>query len=113
VAGVILTAVGLEQAALHPDEPLGLSYRTMLFGGIAFFVGGIAIAIYRAFGVIARERLVGLTILGVIVFGADDLHSVWLIVILVLVGLVGLGIEHVRIEVRPSGDRPAVHHTHD
>jgi len=113
VAGVILIAVGLEQAALHPAEPLGSSYRTMLFGGIAFFVGGIAAAIYRAFGVVPRERLAGLVVLGLVVFAADDLHGVWLIVIIDLVCIAGLVIEHLRIEVRPSDDRPTVHHSHD
>ncbi len=113
VAGVILIAVGLEEAALHPDESLPYAYRMMLLGGIGLFIGGISIAVYRAFGVIAKERLAALGVLAIILFAADDLHSVWLIVLINVLGLAGLTAEHFRVEVRPSADRPAVHHSHD
>lgn len=113
VAGVILVAVGLEEAALHPDTPLGLPFRIMLFAGIALFVGGVAVGIHRAFGVIAKERVIGVAGLAVLLSVTSELPAIWLIVIIDVVGIAGLVIEHVRIEIRPTNGSPAVHHEHD
>lgn len=113
VAGVILVAVGLEEAALHPDTPLGLPFRIMLFAGIALFVGGVAAGIHRAFGVIAKERVIGVAGLAVLLSVTSELPAIWLIVIIDVVGIAGLVIEHVRIEIRPTNRSPAVHHEHD
>lgn len=44
---------------------------------------------------------------------ADDLHSVWLIVVIDVLAVAGLIAEHLRIEVRPSSSRESIHHTHD
>ena len=38
----------------------------MLLGGIGLFIGGISIAVDRAFGVIAKERLAALVVVAVI-----------------------------------------------
>ncbi|MGA9276781.1 low temperature requirement protein A [Ilumatobacter sp.] len=114
VAGVILIAVGLEQATLHPNESLDLAFRLLLLGGIALFSGGIAAGIYRAFGVPATERLLVLLALAGLLTIGSDLHGVWLIVILDVVAIVGLVVEHLRIEVHSSGgDPPEVLHAHD
>lgn len=113
VAGVILVAVGLEEAALHPDEPLALAYRVMLLSGLVLFTGGISVGIYRAFGVIALERVVGLVGLAVFLGLASGLDGVWLIVTIDVVGIGGLFIEHLRIEVRPSDGTPNLHHAHE
>ncbi len=113
VAGVILIAVGLEEAALHPDEALPYAYRMMLLGGIGLFIGGIAIAVYRAFGIVAKERLVALVVVAIILFAAADLHSVWLIVVIDVLALAGLTAEHLRIEVRPNSAQPTIHHSHE
>ncbi|MGI9615666.1 MAG: low temperature requirement protein A [Acidimicrobiales bacterium] len=102
VAGVILTAVGLEEAALHPDDPLPLAFRSMLFAGIALFIGGIAIAVYRAFGVIARERLAAVGALALVLVLGANLDAVWLVVVLVVLSVVGLVFEHIRIESTPN-----------
>ena len=113
VAGVILIAVGLEEAALHPDRALPYAYRMMLLGGIGLFIGGIAIAVYRAFGVVANERLAAFAVSAIILFAADDLHGVWLIVLIDVLALAGLVVEHLRIEVRPGANHPTIHHSHD
>ena len=110
---MILIAVGLEEAALHPDEPLQYAYRMMLLGGIGLFIGGIVIAIHRAFGVIAKERIAAFVVVAVILFAADDLHSVWLIVVIDVLAIAGLTAEHFRIEVRPNASKPAIHHSHE
>lgn len=102
VAGVILIAVGLEDAALHPNDPLPLEFRMMLLGGIALFVFGIAAGVYRAFRVVPLERVVGVAIIAAFLALAGSLDAVWLIVIVVAFALAGLIAEHYRIEIRPD-----------
>ena len=110
VAGIILTAVGLEDAALHPDEPLSLAFRMIMFAGITLFIGGISIAAYRAFGVYPFERMLAVAVLAVFFLLAGSLHAVWVIVIVDIVGIAGLLAEHFRIEIHPSDS--VIHHEH-
>jgi low temperature requirement protein LtrA len=45
--GVILYAAAIEQAVLHPDHHLGFASRLGLGTGIALFVGGTGLALWR------------------------------------------------------------------
>ncbi len=98
VAGVILAAAGLEEITLHPDEPLPLAFRSMLFGGLFLFFTGIGLSVYRTFRVIARERLVGTAAIAALLFGAPELNGVWHIVGINLILAVALAVEHARVE---------------
>ena len=105
VAGVIFTAAALEEATLHPGDDLALAFRLMLLGGVGMFMGGISIGVYRAFRVVAKERLVaGLVFAAVVAFGGG-LDGVVLIIVLDVVLLAALVTEHLRVEVRTA---PAV-----
>ena len=110
VAGIILIAVGFEDAALHPTEPVPLAYRAILFGGIGLFVLGITVAAYRAFHAVATERLSVLAVIGAVLFAGGSIDAVWLIVIIDVIGIAGLAAEHYRIEMRPSDSK--IHHNH-
>ncbi len=110
VAGVILMAAGLEEAALNPAEPLPLAFRTMMSGGITLFVGGIGAAVYRAFGAIAFERLAAVAVIVAFIMLAGSIDGVWIIVITVVASVLAMIAEHYRIEVRPSDDE--IHHSH-
>lgn len=48
--GLIAYASVVETAAAHPDEPLSLAARAMLAVGLVLFVGGMAVAVWRATG---------------------------------------------------------------
>ena len=102
VAGVILTAVGLEEIALHPDEAVPLVYRAMLGGGLLLGLGGVALAVWRAFRVPAKERMVGAAVLVLLLAVGADLHGAWLVVLVDLAVLAALVVEHLRIEGRPA-----------
>lgn len=110
VAGVILTAVGLEDAALHPGDPLPQAYRVILLSGIACFVGGINVGVWRAFRVFAFERLGAVAAIAVILLSAGSLDAVWLIVVIDAIAIAGLVAEHLRIEVLPTDSK--IHHAH-
>lgn len=110
VAGTILIAVGLEDAALHPDEPLSLAFRMILLAGVALFIAGVAAGAYRAFRVFPLERMIALAAMAVFMSLAGSIDAVWVIVVVTVAGIVGLVAEHYRIEVRPSDS--VIHHEH-
>lgn len=111
VGGVILIAVGFEDAALHPTDPLPLAFRAILFGGIALFVLGVIGAAYRAYHIVPLERVSLLVGAGVVLGVSSDLNAVWLLVLIDVLILVTLAAEHYRIEVRPQDPAAQPHHS--
>lgn len=101
VAGVILAAAGLEEMALHPDEAVPVAYRAMLAGGLLLGVLGVTGSVWRAFRVVAKERLVAGAVIAAVLALASDVQGAWLVVLVDVVLLVALAIEQVRIE-RPK-----------
>ena len=57
VAGIIVSAAALEKITLHPSDHVEIPFRLMLLGGLALGVFGIAVASWRAFRVLPRERI--------------------------------------------------------
>lgn len=57
LCGVIAYAVAIEEAIAHPGEPLALAGRVALAAGLVLFVGGIALALWRATGRFPLLRL--------------------------------------------------------
>lgn len=106
VAGVVLLAAALEEIALHPTDALPRPFRWMFVGGMALFCGGIALAIWRAYRVVAKERVAAAALLTVVVAAAGSIDGVLLLLLVDAVLLVALVVEHVRIEGPP---RPAPH----
>lgn len=101
VAGVVLSAVALEQATLHPSDPVPQSFRLMLLAGLVFFQMGIAAAIGRAYRALAVERVVVVALLVVVALISGSWDGIWLITVVVLILAVSLWVEHVRLE-RPT-----------
>ncbi|MEM9036488.1 MAG: low temperature requirement protein A [Actinomycetota bacterium] len=102
VGGVILAAAAVEEAALHPDEPLPLAFRTMLFFGIASFLLGVVGGVYRAYRFVAIERLTITAVLAVVIFAASDIDGMPLLLVVDAILLVMLAAEHRRVEARPA-----------
>ncbi|MGI9621759.1 MAG: low temperature requirement protein A [Acidimicrobiales bacterium] len=100
VGGVILAAAGVEEVALHPTDPTPTAFRWMLFGGIALYTIGIVVGVFRAYQVLAIERIAMLGALLVITAAAGDLDGIYLLVLTNLVLAVTLYFEHWRVEVR-------------
>lgn len=57
LCGIVAFAVGIEAAAAHPEEVLGRGVRIALASGFLMFVGGTALAIWRAIGRILWVRV--------------------------------------------------------
>jgi low temperature requirement protein LtrA len=116
VAGVILSAVAMEQMALHPGDALGAAYRTIGAAGIVLFFGGVSIGVYRAFGAFARERFVAVVAICLLMLFGSDVDGVVLLVSIDVILLATLVFEHLRIEGPPnkSGDNSVHdHRIHD
>ena len=101
IGGVIAAAAAVEEILLHPNDPLPAEFRTMFVFGVGLMVLGIAIAVFRAWRAIARERLAALAVIVVLALISGSWDGVWLLVAVDIVIFVALVIEHLRIE---SGD---------
>jgi low temperature requirement protein LtrA len=58
LCGVVAYAVAVEAAIAHPAEPLRMEAQIALAVGILLFIGGMAVAIWRAAGRLPLPRLV-------------------------------------------------------
>jgi low temperature requirement protein LtrA len=114
VAGIILSAVAMEEMALHPSDPLPTAFRAMGAAGIVLYFGGVGIGVYLAFGVLARERIAAVAVICVLMVLGADLDGVVLLIAIDLVLLVTLALEYFRIEGgRGREGDGSVHHVHD
>ncbi|HSP29711.1 MAG TPA: hypothetical protein VLN74_14250, partial [Ilumatobacteraceae bacterium] len=95
---IILAAVAMEEMALHPGDPLPAAYRAMGAAGLLLYFSGVGIGVYRSFGVVARERLAAVAVIGLLMLVADDLDGVVLLIAIDLILLATLVLEHLRIE---------------
>ncbi len=102
VAGVVCAAAALEEITLHPDDELDLAFRLMMIGGLALFLGGVGIAVFRAFGVVAKERISGVVAVAVVAGLGSGLDGLVLLIVIDVILLAVLLVEHWRIEVRPG-----------
>jgi low temperature requirement protein LtrA len=98
VAGVIMAAAALEEITLHPGDVVQLRFRAMLAGGLALFLLGVFLAVWRAFRARATERLAGALVIAVIVLMGGSLQGVVLLSLVVVVMFIVLAIEHQRVE---------------
>jgi low temperature requirement protein LtrA len=101
IAGVILIAAALEEITAHPKDTLAVEFRWMLFAGLVLFFGGVVISVWRAYHLVAKERLAGLVVLIVptVIGGAMSGLALLVLADVLLVGV--LIAEHFRIEGGP------------
>lgn len=102
IAGIILIASALEEITLHPKDNLPVEFRWMLFAGLVLFFGGVAISVWRAFRVVAKERVIGLAVMLLPTAFAGSISGLTLLVITDLLILGVLIAEHLRIERRSA-----------
>ncbi len=98
VLGIILSAAALEEITLHPSDTLPSAFRWMFAIGLLGFLGGVGIAVYRAYGIFAKERLSAAAVLIVLFAAGSSIDGIYLILLVDLILLVTLISEHLRIE---------------
>lgn len=107
ISGVIVMAAALEEITLHPKDTLPVPFRWMMFAGLVMFFGGVGVVAWRAFHVVARERLVALLFMLVPILFAGSISGLTVLVLTDLFILLVLVFEHLRIEGRPATPAPA------
>ena len=104
IVGIVLSAVALEEAFLHPHEPLETIARAVFVIGIACFLLGVAAATYRATGVALRGLILGVPVVAAIVFGARSLAGPTTVIVVTIVLLASMVVEYVRHPHRADVD---------
>ena len=98
VGGIILSAAALEQITLHPKDAVPLAFRLMLLGGLTLSVIGVGAAIWRAFRVVPRERVVAAGVIAALLGMGASIDGVGLLLAVDLILAATLAVEHVRVE---------------
>lgn len=109
VAGVILSAVALEEIALFPGDPLPVAFRVMGTVGIVFYFGGMAYGEYRSFGAVTRERLIAVALIIVLMVVGYNVSGVILLVAIDVILLATLVLDHRRERTTPRVGDPSTH----
>ncbi len=97
-AGIILAAAALEEITLHPADVLPAEFRWMLFIGLTFYLGGIELAVSRAFRRQAIERMVAAVVVAAILLPPLDVSGLTLLIAVDVALLLMLVVEHLRLE---------------
>lgn len=98
IGGIIAAAAAAEEILLHPSDELYPEFRVMFVAGIVLYFGGIALAVFRAYRVVARERIVAIVAIAVLMATGGSLAGMWLLAGVVAILAVTLAAEHRRIE---------------
>jgi low temperature requirement protein LtrA len=67
VAGIVVTAVGIEVVIAHPFGNTRPAWIAVILGGPTLFLSGRAIFEYAVFGRVSRDRPIGVLLLAVLV----------------------------------------------
>jgi uncharacterized membrane protein HdeD (DUF308 family) len=86
-------AAATEQALAHPDAPLAADVRAALGVGALLFIGGTALAMWRASGRLPLWRVLLSFVAAVAVYAAGFQPSVAMAILLVLLAIIAV-IEH-------------------
>ena len=72
IVGIVFSAVALEGAFLHPDDPLETMARWLLVLGVASFLAGVVLATYRAKGTVLTGLILGVPAAALVTFAATS-----------------------------------------
>jgi low temperature requirement protein LtrA len=75
VVGIIAYAVAIEEVVLHPSEPLFFAGRVALAVGLLLFVGGMAVAAYRATRQVLLPRVIMVLVTAVVIVGLNEVGA--------------------------------------
>ena len=104
-AGVILAAAALEEITLHPLDQLGTEFRWMLWIGLGLYLGGIELAVWRAFRRLAIERNIAAVVVAVILLPPLEISGLGLLIAVDVALFLMLLAEHIRLEREYAGVR--------
>jgi low temperature requirement protein LtrA len=111
IVGIVFSAVALEEAFAHPDEPFEPFIAGVFVIGVGTYLIGIAIAALRSARFLLAERVIAVAVIAAVVLGASDLAAQTTVILTTLILVSTMIIEQIRFRrvapVDPSGiDEP-------
>ncbi|MDX1448293.1 MAG: low temperature requirement protein A [Acidimicrobiia bacterium] len=84
IAGIIALAVAVEEIVAHPSDPLETPVAVALAGGLALYIGAIAVNAYWARRIVLVGRLVVIALVGLVSFFVSALTGVGVLAVVVV-----------------------------
>lgn len=105
IVGIIFYAVALEEAFLHPDEPMEDVVASLFVVAIGLYLLAQAVAVWRCWRTYLYERAIGVVVIAVLVASWDgNARDVVLVSTIVLIA--SLTAEYLRFRARIRGEVP-------
>lgn len=108
VSGIIAIAAAAEEILLHPRDAVHTEFLVMFVGGLGLFFGGIAVAVYRAYRVVAKERIVAMIVVSLVALLGRSADGVMLFIVVDIILFVTLLVENRRVESQPATETATV-----
>ena len=105
IAGIVFYAAALEEAFLHPDDPMGPVVAVTFVVAIGLYLLAQAIAVWRCWRTYLYERVIGFVAIALLVaFWDGPAKDVVLLSTIILIAT--LSGEYLRFRSRIRGDVP-------
>ena len=96
IAGIVLYASGVEEAVLHPNDPLIGEVRWLIGGALASFLLAMVAATWRARRILLYERIIGSAVIGGVLWIVGDTPAQTVLFVVTLILLATMAIEWMR-----------------
>ena len=96
IAGIVLYASGVEEAVLHPNDPLIVEVRWLIGGALAAFLLAMVAATWRARRVLLYERVIGSAVIGAVLWAVGDTPAQTVLFEVTLILITTMAIEWMR-----------------
>ncbi len=108
ILGVVFYAISLEEAFLHPDDPMPDVVRTLFVVSFALYLLSQAVATYRCWRTVLYERAIGVALIAVLVGVWDGAgKNVVLVTTAVLIATLSAEYWRFRDRIRGTADTAA------
>ena len=107
ILGVVFYAVALEEAFIHPDDPMENVVAALFVAALGLYLLAQAVAVWRCWRTYLYERVIGVAVIALLVATWDGAaKNVVLLSTIVLI--VTLSLEYLRFRARIRGEVPEV-----
>ena len=96
IVGIVFAAVALEEAFLHPDEPMKGVVATLFAVSFGLFILGTVVATFRSHGNILYERIIGAVLIAAIT-AFSGMNAEYVVLVSTAVIIASLAVEYIRM----------------
>jgi low temperature requirement protein LtrA len=108
IVGVVFSAVALEEAFAHPEEPFKPFIAGVFVIGVASYLTGIAIAAFRSARFLLPERMMAVAAIATVVLGTGNLAARTTVIVTTLILISALLTEQLRFRRMTPAEQPGV-----